>query len=607
MLKNWLYLEKLIFPLLDKKGRIIKSRVNLNPDIISELKKEFPDFITISEISYAIKNKLTSAPFCSCGKSRKWDDIQKQYFLNCSKNCINYHKNRINKIKNSNLKKYGVENVSQVLEIKEKIKNNYLNKYGVASNLSLEETKEKIKKTNLEKYGFTNPQKNSKVRNKTIKTNIKKYGVEYTSQLKEFKEKRKETCIFKYGVDNPNKSKIVRNKIESTNLKRYGVINPIKNDKIKEKIKETNLERYGAEHHMKNSEIVKNLKESFRLNFILKILPIKFKLLKENNIHPLWDVNDYQNSKNKDYYIHGDCGLKFLSNLENGKLPKCPKCHKLNGVSTIEKKLQNDLSNIFDNIKFNDRKIISPLELDIIINDSIAIEVNGTYWHNEDKNNTPLLEKSKLCPISLLHFWDSELENKYDICLSMILSKLNKYNKIIYARKCKIKDVSVIDAREFLNQNHLQGYINSKYRFGLYYNDELVFIMTVGKSRFNKNADWEIHRISSKLNTKVIGGASKLFSYLKKQISGSIITYADKRYSEGDIYKTLGFTEKKDSEPNYFWTKDYQILKRYQTQKHKLKDLLKKFDPELSEFENMRANNYHKIKDCGNKVFMLNI
>lgn len=60
--------------------------------------------------------------------------------------------------------------------------------------------KEKIKQTCLDKYGVDNPLKCQTVKDKMKKTCIEKYGVEYSSQCKEVIDKVKETNISRYGV-----------------------------------------------------------------------------------------------------------------------------------------------------------------------------------------------------------------------------------------------------------------------------------------------------------------------------------------------------------------------------------------------------------------------
>jgi hypothetical protein len=66
--------------------------------------------------------------------------------------------------------------------------------------------------------------------------------------------------------------------------------------------------------------------------------------------------------------------------------------------------------------------------------------------------------------------------------------------------------------------------------------------MTFSKPRFNRNYKYELVRFASKLGTQVIGGASKLLKYFEINYNPkSIISYADRRYSNGKLYYALGF------------------------------------------------------------------
>ena len=72
------------------------------------------------------------------------------------------------------------------------------------------------------------------------------------------------------------------------------------------------------------------------------------------------------------------------------------------------------------------------------------------------------------------------------------------------------------------------------------------------------------------------------------------------------MYEKLGFTKLKNTEPNYWWIRNNEILSRYQTQKHNLKDILKEnFDPNKTEIENMIDNGYYQIFDCGNLIYII--
>ena len=218
------------------------------------------------------------------------------------------------------------------------------------------------------------------------------------------------------------------------------------------------------------------------------------------------------------------------------------------------------------------------------------------------------LQRTELClenNIQLLHIFEGE---DLDLWLSMINNKLN-LNEKIYARKCIIKELNSQDTIEFLNENHLQGFCRAKINVGLFYNNELVSLMTFSKPRFNKNYEYELIRFCSKRNTSVIGGATKLWKYfVTKYNPNSVITYANRRFSNGEIYKTLGFTFLEKTSPNYFYFKpnEFILYSRVMFQKHKLKDILEIYDENLSESENMFNNNYRRIYDCGNLKFIYN-
>jgi hypothetical protein len=169
-----------------------------------------------------------------------------------------------------------------------------------------------------------------------------------------------------------------------------------------------------------------------------------------------------------------------------------------------------------------------------------------------------------------------------------------------------LKQVNKSEERQFLENNHLQGYVCSQVAFGLYYEGELVNLMSFGKNRFSSDVEWELLRFVSKQNTNVIGGASKLLKHFMTLYSGGIVSYSDRRYSTGDMYKTLGFQFSHFSQPNYFYFKNFLTLESRQKYiKHKLPNLLESFNPNLTEWENMVNNGYNRIWDCGNSVWKI--
>lgn len=267
-------------------------------------------------------------------------------------------------------------------------------------------------------------------------------------------------------------------------------------------------------------------------------------------------------------------------------------------------------------MEINTRKIISPLELDIYLPElHLAIEYNGTYWHSEQagKYKSYHVNKSFLCEqqgIHLIHIFEYQWTlNKRQI-KQRLSNILGNYTNKIFARKCIVREIDFDITSDFLNNYHLQGSCISKINLGLFYNDELVSVMTFGKPRFNKDDQWELIRFCNKEGYHVIGAASKLLKYFERNYNPkSLISYANRCWSWGkyNVYKDiLGMTYIGKSDANYVYiNEDGTVLPRYKAQKHKLKKLLgeENFIEELTETENMEINGWIKSYDCGNLVF----
>ena len=109
-------------------------------------------------------------------------------------------------------------------------------------------------------------------------------------------------------------------------------------------------------------------------------------------------------------------------------------------------------------------------------------------------------------------------------------------------------------------------------------------------------------RFCNKLNTNIIGGASKLFKhFVENYKSKEITTYADRSISQGRLYETLGFKFIKKTEPNYYYIIDGIRHHRFNFRK----DVLVKqgYDPNKTEHEIMLERNIYRIYDSGNLKF----
>ena len=206
---------------------------------------------------------------------------------------------------------------------------------------------------------------------------------------------------------------------------------------------------------------------------------------------------------------------------------------------------------------------------------------------------------------TVINIFEDTWLSKKDIVKSRIRNALNKTEIKIYARKCVvkvIKDASV--SKAFLAENHMQSWIRSKLALGLYYNDELVSIMAFGSLRknlgqSNKDGSWELLRFASKLGVSVIGGASKLFKYFTTHYEYNVlISYADRCWSNGELYQKLGMTISKNKiMPSYFYIIDGVRKNRFAFRKDIL--VSEGFDSNMTEVSIQHSRGYYRIFDCG--------
>lgn len=266
-----------------------------------------------------------------------------------------------------------------------------------------------------------------------------------------------------------------------------------------------------------------------------------------------------------------------------------------------------------ENIEYKDncRNIIAPKEIDIFIPSmNLGIEINGVYWHSETKRGkTYHAAKHRQCAeknIKLIQFFDDEISDKYDICASILRTVLGKTTNKIYARDTELIKLASNECFQFLNDNHIQGARQASICYGLFYKNELVQVMTFSK---DSKYQYQLIRLCTKLNTTVVGGANKLLTKFKKEyIPSSIVSYCDVRLFDGRVYEKMGFDLSHTSPPNYYYfhANDTRRKSRLQFQKHKLEHLLPVYDKSVSEWQNMQNNNYDRVWDCGNKVYVWN-
>lgn len=417
----------------------------------------------------------------------------------------------------------------------------------------------------------------------------------------EVKNKKINTSLIKYGVSNPYQSKEIIKKIKETNINRYGADNPMRSSAIKNKMVERSIEKTGKKWSLSKGGIAdvtkrKNAKDRFI------------------NKYPNLQLLEYSDEKfGECSFLRESCGHSFSINkwqLHQRTSQGVDECTVCNPIGSFTETIwQNEIAEFLGELgvkfKERDRSILGNLELDFYIPKlNIAIELNGLYWHSISfKNPQYHLNKTERCEalgIQIIHVFEDEWKYKKNVVLSRIKNILHLSETRIYARHCKVRQVSGKVAKEFIDANHLQGSIPASKRFGLFYNDELVAVMTFGALRRALGSSpvdgvYEMYRFCNKINYLIIGGAGKLLkAFISSENPTEIISYADRRWSTGNLYLSLGFSLVKKTSPNFWYIEADRRVHRFNYTSKKLKEMPDKIEPS-------------RIYDSGNLKFSLTI
>ena len=426
-------------------------------------------------------------------------------------------------------------------------------------------------------------------------------------------ESYKKTSLAKFGVDHPMKAPEVVAKIKATNIDRYGHANP--NRWTGEKFLNAINEKYGTttvRHIDGVSEKVAKTKLDQTKELLLAKIAEMEELFEVTCLTPKEDLNTRKIVDLELEWRHA-CGKEWSSNISFRGIRSCPLCWA--GTSKGEQEIAKFIEGFGVAVEQRTKKIIAPKELDIWVPEKkIAIEFDGTYWHSAKfQNEQQSLDKLNTCEglgIQLITIQEHLWVNRPELVRSRLASIFGSTRKI-GARQTKAKVIDSKLAGEFLNDNHLQGNARSAIHLGLFKDDDLVSVATFGRPRWAKKYDWELIRMASKTGLTIQGGPSKLMKFFGEHHEGSLVSYADRCWSTGNVYKQLGFEFSHNAKPSWWWVHHtLGTYSRYQTQKSKIKRLLtdlgKQFYLELSEEDNMRLAGFLPLYDRGNSVWFKN-
>lgn len=346
---------------------------------------------------------------------------------------------------------------------------------------------------------------------------------------------------------------------------------------------------------------------------------------------------------------------------------RCPIC-SFKPTSKGEKEIEKFiLKNYSGEVKIRDKNLLNGLELDFYIPElKLAIEYDGLYYHCEEKifkrfresnkyssyKDSELhkfardyhLEKTILCEelgVKLIHIYEDEWIKYKNILKKKIKYLLKESYDLprILVKNCYVKSISFSKAKKFLDKYHIQGSSPASIYLGLFGRSPksnkniLLSVMTFCKPRSifgsnkNKEYDYELSRYASNTNYIINGSFGKLFSYFKKNYEWKkIFTYADRRYSNGDIYIKnnwklriiydknnnpkyyplkgiyIGYRKLEgQSKPSYSYTNGRYRVNRYNYRKENLQGEIEGTEKDIMETKGM-----YQIYDCGTLCFEYN-
>ena len=516
-------------------------------------------------------------------------------------------------------------------------------------------SREKAKKTKMERYG--DPNYNNR---EGMKKNLqKKYGEDIinTSQLPHVKEKIKKTYTERHGgMGMASKSvadKVLQSVKEQHGIDDDSITNVGQIDAVKDRIRETHEERWGG-IGFASEELFERSNETFKDKYGQDIYGSKREemraeaFIEKYGVKSPAQVPEFREKLIENYIAkHGGMGnardsvyneleynLKLFDELYNENSNIVELAEEFNrSVGTLRNwgeklgyniKVPNHLNETWalylekeTGVKFDFEGYIygNQWRADLYNEDlRLAIEINPTVTHTTQ----PSIFHGKKVPVkyhqersiraeengwNLIQVFD--WDNKEDIA-KLVKSYAGK-NKVIYARNCEVREVSRPHAQLFVKNNHRQGSVRSeRIAFGLFYEEELVQIMTFSGVRFTKMNEnsYELIRMCSLDGYTIVGGASKLFAhFVNSDYQPEYIkSFVDYSKGQGKTYEHMGMTYAGLANLNALYAnidtgeamKVTQVSKKYKKEYDKLG---------LTQQEFMNKKRFYRINDAGNKIY----
>ena len=568
---------ELLFKNKNSKGysRLLSTR----PELLQKVKEATNQFkpMNLSQAAYIAING--EPPKCSYGNYCLFNTFDKGYRIGCAdKSCRCARESQQSKI----TKWHASLNQSEKDKMLEVKKNTCLEKYGYEFAMSSPELLKKVQEASMKKFGVKSNVERKEVKQKCKETNLERYGVEQPLQSAAIQQKVKDTTVARYGS--------MMTQARTAMFEKYDGKNPFEVEEVKQKCKESMVKRFGYQHALQshldaNTISILESADLFKIEIAgLTIAEASVKL----------DVSEATITRR--CISHNCRDMLVISNRSKWEF------------KMTETLLLLGLKEGNDFVRGN-RTILSGHELDFYFPQiNLAIEVGSIFWHSETnagRGKHYHHNKWKTCKekgITLLQYWDHEMEGHWDVIVSKIKYSIGKINGKIGARKItEIRKLELSTERDFLNKNHLQGFSADRcLTLGAFIGQDLVGVFAVAKRRNS----YEITRFATDLNVVYSGLFSKMLKHaireLNMQPNTVIFSFSDNRHGSGAVYKTTGFKKKSDSMVAYYYTKNYHsLVNRKGFTKPKIE---KRFNIDISgktEWQLMQNLGYDRIWDAG--------
>jgi hypothetical protein len=371
---------------------------------------------------------------------------------------------------------------------------------------------------------------------------------------------------------------------------------------LKDKIVATNLLKRGVPHPMNSPEVVRTRRINNQAKYGKDTYNQVNPAVRCHLIDPVWLQDQHHNQKKTLQRIASELEINTQTVCDYFKKAEVP-ILRLCG-SQAERDLGEWLGSLGLKIQTGRRDLLgNGKELDIFIpSHNLALEYGGLFWHSdfcqEDKNyHLDKLNRCRAIGIQLITLFEDEWVHKQAQVKAKLLSLLGKDDRPkVSARKCQIQRVAWKVKTAFLETNHIQGNGPSSLTLGLYHQENLVAVLDM----LRRGQDWILNRYST--SCRVQGGLSKLLATFRKSHPDAlIISFADQRWSTGNLYEATGWKKVQTLYPGYFYVdlKELKRLHRSGFRHSRLRGNLPGYDADKTEVENTRAAGIPRIWDCG--------